>query len=288
MKLKYITTPLSEGGAAVPGCGTIHISEISSTLTRISADLELPIDLNDYTIGSTGKSEYSGDMDVIIDRKWWCHDIPAFREKLIKIYTEANVRRNGDTLHLKYPISFYDKAHQLRGPRTGYVQVDFNFGDVMWETFYHYSAGDESGYKGAHRNLAIGSLCATVDVTRSTDTDSLGRSISTVRWRYGQKGFVRVIRNSVQKNGVWLKKQTDTETNTPTFDPYIVSRILFPEDGLPDDLNSVESIMDAVHRNYPPKKRELIWERMAINFYQWKDGRNFSYPQEISKYLPNE
>jgi len=57
MDLKYKTLPINEAGTAVQGCGTIHISEIQTTLTKLSDELGFPFDLNDYTVGSTGKTE---------------------------------------------------------------------------------------------------------------------------------------------------------------------------------------------------------------------------------------
>ena len=287
MKLNYATPPLSEGGSAVPGCGTIHLSEVTPTLTQLSDDLELPFNLSDYTIGSTGKSEYSGDLDVVIEDKWWGHGITAFRENLVELFGPHDVARNGSMLHIKYPIVGFNAKLDERKPRTGFVQVDFNFGNYEWEKFYHYSSGSESAYKGAHRNLAIGSLCATVDtyVMRS-ELDSFDRPISVTRWKYGPKGFCRILRQSTKSNGKWIKKQTDIAIGQPAFYPDVIAKTLLPLDGVPDDLNSLESIMDAVCRNYDLEQRERIWERMANNFYDWPDGRNFNYPSEISKYLP--
>lgn len=289
MKLNYITTPESEGGAAVPGCGTIYLSEVHPTLIKLSDELELPFDLNDFTIGSTGKSEYSGDIDVVIDDKWWGHGIPKFRENLVTLFGSHDVARNGTMLHIKYPIVGFDASKDDRKPRTGFVQVDFNFGNYEWEKFYHFSPGSNSAYKGAHRNLAIGSLCATVDtnITRS-ELDSFGRPIAIVRWKYGPNGFSRILRHSVKTNGKWIKKQTDTILKGPFFDPYDIIEALFPVNSKLTDLDSLESIMDAVCRNFDLEQREKIWKRMAGNFYDWSDGKNFNYPPEISKYLPQE
>jgi hypothetical protein len=46
--------------------------------------------------------------------------------------------------------------------------------------------------------------------------------------------------------------------------------------------------MAAVKRNYGMTDCERIWKRSAANFHDWKDGRNFLYPEEISKYFPTD
>jgi len=54
---------LTEGGS-MPGVGAIHIDEINPTL--IPLEKELGIDLRNNTLGSVGKREFSGDIDVAL------------------------------------------------------------------------------------------------------------------------------------------------------------------------------------------------------------------------------
>jgi hypothetical protein len=290
MKLKYKTPPESEGGAAVPGCGTIHISEIKATLTKLSNDLEFPFDLNDYTTGSTGKSEYSGDIDVVLDDKWWGHGPVALRQNLVELYGVENTARNGSIVHLKYPIVGYNAALDERKPRTGFVQVDFNFGNYEWEKFYHHSPGDESEYKGAHRNLMLAAICAAVNTIQSREVDTLNRPVWQVRYKFGENGLMKIRRTSQKdiRSGQWMKKQNDEVMEGPFTTPEDVVRRLLPCNGTPADLFSLETIMAAVKRNYGMTDCERIWKRSASNFYDWKDGRNFLYPEEISKYFPSD
>lgn len=295
MKLKYITPPVNNGGTAVSGCGTIHWSEIRNTLVKLSDDLELPFDLNDYIIGSTGKKEYSGDIDLVIDNKWWSNGPGTFRENLNKLYGIENTARNGDMIHLKYPIVGYNSEYNMLQPRTGFVQIDFNFGDSDWERFYHYSPGNNSEYKGAHRNLLIAAICSSVNVKAGflyeTQLNTLSicdndRPESIIRWKFGQHGFSQIFRYSVKdKHGHWKKKQEDIILAGPYTNPQTIRGILFPYDTRKDDLDSLETIMEAVKRNYGMTDCERVWRRAAENFLTWKDGENFIYPDEISKYF---
>jgi len=287
MDLKYKTLPESEAGTAVQGCGTIHISEIQPTLTKLSNDLEFPFDLNDYTLGSTGKKEYSGDIDLVLDDKWWGHGSKALKENLDALFGKENVKVYGAMVHLKYPIVGYDPTKDERKPRTGFVQIDFNFGNAEWEKFYHFSPGSESAYKGAHRNLALAAITFAVNKLESKEKDSYDRPEWEVRYKWSPKGFARVHRISMKdmRSGVWMKKRCDTVIEGPHFDPAVIARIIFPVDGTEKDLESLENIMAAVKRNYDKDQQEAIWKRMASNFSDWRDGKDFEYPSEIDQYF---
>lgn len=287
MELKYKVPPENEAGTAVQGCGVIHIHEIQPTLTKLSNDLEFPFDLNDYTLGSTGKKEYSGDIDLVLDNKWWVYGSKALKEDLDGIFGKENVKIQGSMVHLKYPIVNYNEKQDKRKPRTGFVQIDFNFGDTEWEKFYHYSPGSESAYKGAHRNLALAAITFAVNKTDADEKDSYDRPVWEIRWKWSPKGFVKVRRVSLKdsRTGNWMKKREDVVIEGPHFSPEQIARILFPKDGVISDLNSLETIISAVKRNYSLDEQELIWQRMASNFRDWRDGKDFVYPSEIDRYF---
>lgn len=287
MELKYKILPGGEAGTAVQGCGTIHISEIKPTLTKLSDELEFPFDLSDFTLGSTGKKEYSGDIDIVLDNKWWTDGPVVLKENLDKLFGKNNVKINGSMVHLKYSIVGYDSAKEKRQPRTGYVQIDFNFGDADWERFYHFSPGDSSAYKGAHRNLALAAITFAVNKEESVEKDSYDRPAWEIRYKWSPKGFSKVKRLSLidPRSGCWMKKRQDEILEGPYFDPSVISKIIFPKDGTEKDLYSLESIIDAVKRNYNNAEQEAIWKRMASNFSDWKDGKYFEYPSEIEPYF---
>lgn len=288
MKINYKTPPLNNGGGAVSGCGTIHKSEIAPTLDQLTADWTgmSPVNFNECLVGSTGKREYSGDIDLVLDTKWCKLSSGAIADFLREMTGAANVARHGEMVHLKYPIKNFDASQNEIGPRTGFVQIDFNIGDAAWEKVYHFSPGDKSAYKGAHRNLGIAAITTVVDVTRDDEVDTFNRPIVSKRWKWSPHGFVRVIRQSQRdKNtNVWMKKQLDTVIDGPYFDADRIASILF-EDGTAADIESLETLMVAVKRNFGMVDQERIWKRMAENFSDWSQGKDFWYPPEIDKYI---
>jgi len=287
MELKYRTIPENEGGGAIPDCGTIHKSEVKPTLDKLSDDLGFHIDLNDFAIGSTGKKEYSGDLDLVLGDYEWGHGPVAFKKHLDLIYNENDTRRTGTMIHLKYPIVNYKEELQERKPRTGFVQVDFIFGDVKWEKIFHFSAGAESEYKGFHRNILISAICTALATEVSDKLDTFGRPVSQIRWKFGPKGFVQVERVSTfnESSGKVHKKQKDTQLTTPVFDFHAVIGTLFPESNTLFDLDSVETLMNAVKRNYDKNTQEKVWKQIVYDLSMRDDAKMFIYPPEIAKYI---
>lgn len=287
MKLNYITPPTQAGGAAVPGVGTIYINEVSATLTALSDDLELPFDLNDYKIGSTGTRVYSGDLDVVLDTQWY-KDTPArLMSDLVELFGVTAVRKTGTLVHLAYPIKNYDETKQEVGPRTGLVQVDFYLGDYDWEYFYHYSCAN-SAYKGAHRNLAISAVAAIKDCSVvDSQLDQLDRPLKEVRYKWGPNGLLRIERVLVENSvtpGKYNKAPRDEVIAGPWKDPQVIAEKLFIN-GVPEDLDSLETIILAVKRSFGIAKQEVIFKRIAKNFMGWPDHKMFYYPPEIASYI---
>lgn len=287
MKLNYITPPSHAGGSAVPGVGTIYMDEVTGTLDALSDDLELHVNLNNYRIGSTGKRRYSGDLDIVLDTIFWDSSSKTLAEELKNIFGESAVARNGTIVHLAYPISNYDTTKNEVGPRTGYVQVDFKIGDYDWLNFYHHSSAN-SAYKGAHRNLAIAAICRVKDNFNNGEFDQLGRAVEEVRYKFSDKGFCRILRQ-----GVWSpvhKKYTKAQKDTIIGGKYTqneeeIVKALFTN-GTVDDLDSLESLIAAVRRDFDAKDQDLIFAAMAKNFMEWPEGKLFHYPPEITTFIP--
>jgi hypothetical protein len=130
------------------------------------------------------------------------------------------------------------------------------------------------------------SICGAVNIETSDITDIFERP-NTLRWKWNPKGFVRVNRKSISDSntGECLRKQFDQIIEGPYFEAGKIASVLFPIDGKSSDLNSFESIFEAIKRNYGMVDQERIWIRMAKNLTEWKYGKEFSYPFEITQYF---
>lgn len=154
---------LIESGEAIKSSGPIHIDEIDPTLMKISKAIKLPFDmLKDNALGSVGKAEFSGDIDIALDKEEYTLD-----------ELETTLRTSGITdtkkspglgiISFGFPIENFDpsKKHPSK-ERTGIVQVDFMLGKPEWLKFGFHSAGDKSKFKGVYRTILISSVSSAM------------------------------------------------------------------------------------------------------------------------------
>lgn len=253
---------LSEGGA-MPGVGAIHIDEIEPTLD--SLEKVLGIDLKNNTLGSVGKKEFSGDIDIALEIK--PEDIPAFVEKLQNIPEVLDLAKSS-VIMTKVKIADYDPEKKVEGkPRTGYVQVDFMPGDPGWlKTYYHSPHEKDSKYKGVFRNILISSIAAHIDRKESKEKLPDGRAMKSERYMWSPTdGLVRIIRTPEpnKKGDGYTKKNNNKIIAGPYKNPDEIAQILNLDSA--DDLYSYESLRKAMDKNYSPELVNSILHDFAEN-----------------------
>lgn len=176
-------------------------------------------------LGSTGRKESSGDLDLLVDASEiskeelfnrlvnWC--------KRNKENPADFVRKSGISVHFRCPIS--GSSH------LGFVQVDFMFSDnPAWMT-WSMSADQPSQYKDADRQILLASIAK-----------SLG-----LRW--------------VAQTGLVTRDTGKVVANTPEH----VADTLFGPNAKPVDLKSVENIIEKL-RNDPEREQKLADARGSL------------------------
>ena len=256
-----MTNKLFEGGS-MPGVGPIHIDEINPTLDIL--EKHLGIDLKNNVLGSVGKKEFSGDIDVAIQVD--ADKIPELVKKIEACPMIMDIAKSS-VIMTKVKIENFDQSKQTTKPRTGYVQVDFMPGDPEWmKTYYHSPSDKESKYKGVFRNLMIATIAAIRDSRASGETIDDGRSAEVERWIWSPtEGLVRMKRVPAQrKDGKgYTKKNIDTPIQKPIKNPDQIAKAL-GLDGA-KDLNSFESLLAAIEKNLPADEVEKIKTSFAKN-----------------------
>jgi hypothetical protein len=131
----------------------------SEATTRIARDNVVPtvqwleqltgLSLVDNMLGTTGKKESSGDLDLAVDATKVTKEV-LIQQLLNKGINSADIRKSGDSVHLKTPI--------LGDPSNGYVQTDFMFGNPEWQRWSLRGAREGSPYKGVHRQVLMASI----------------------------------------------------------------------------------------------------------------------------------
>jgi len=257
---------LNEGGA-MPGVGPIHIDEIEPTLDAL--EKSLGIDLKNNVLGSVGKKEFSGDIDVAIQVD--PDDIPKLVKKIEASPLVQDIAKSSVIMTV-VDIVNYDASKQTSKPRTGKVQVDFMPGDPGWmKTYYHSPSEKESKYKGVFRNIMIATICAVYERKASEEKIADGRPVEVERWMWSPSdGLVRIKRTPVpnKKGDGYTKKNKNEQIAKPIRTAPEIANAL-GLDG-PEDLNSYESLKAAIEKNYTPEMVDKILDSFANN-HQVKD-----------------
>jgi hypothetical protein len=144
---------LTEGG------NVFKLADGTPATTRIARDDVVPtvqwlegitgLSLVDNMLGTTGRKETSGDLDLAVDADKISKEV-LIQQLLNKGVAQADIRKSGDNVHLKTPI--------LGDATNGYVQTDFMFGRPAWQHFAMAGSPEGSPYKGLHRHLLLASI----------------------------------------------------------------------------------------------------------------------------------
>ena len=135
----------------------INQTDVKPTLAWL--DLMLPgLDLQNNTLGSTGKKPTSGDLDVAVDAN------QVSKEQLITRLTQwatshglkpdEYIKKSGINVHFKTPIN--------GNPKLGYVQTDFMFLTNVPFSKFVLSAAADSKYGGSDRNVLMNSIAKSI------------------------------------------------------------------------------------------------------------------------------
>jgi hypothetical protein len=112
------------------------------------------LELTDHLLGTTGKKETSGDLDIAIDANEVNKN--EFAQKLADYIAKQGgnpkewIKKSGISVHFKTPI----KGEEANG----YVQSDFMFGERDWLKFSLQGGREGSELKGAHRHVILSSI----------------------------------------------------------------------------------------------------------------------------------
>mgnify|MGYP001008367215 CR=1 FL=1 len=268
---KYFT--LNEGGA-MPGVGAIHIDEINPTLTAL--ETSIGVDLMNNVLGSVGKRQFSGDIDVALQIQ--PEELPAFIEELKKNPLVLDIAKTS-VIMTKVKIMDFDESKSDGRPRTGFVQVDFMPGDPGWmKTYYHSPSETESKYKGVYRNIMIATLAAVHNRDQSDAKLDDGRAMEERRFMWSPtEGLLRVQRTPVpKKNGDGYTKKNKNETiDGPWKQPDEIAAQLGLDSG--KDLNSFESLLTAVKKNWTKEKLQYVID----GFKQNNVVQDIGVPEEL-------
>jgi len=134
------------------------------------------LELTDHMLGTTGKKESSGDLDLAIDANEVNKN--EFAEKLSAYIRDQGgdpkewIKKSGISVHFKTPIK--------GDPENGYVQADFMFGEREWMKWSMQGGKEGSELKGAHRHIILSSIASSRGMKWSFQNGLVNRETNEV------------------------------------------------------------------------------------------------------------
>lgn len=134
------------------------------------------LELTDHMLGTTGKKESSGDLDLAIDANEV--DKNEFANKLAEYIKKQGgdpkqwIKKSGISVHFKTPIRG-DEAN-------GYVQADFMFGERDWMKWSMQGGREGSELKGAHRHMILSSIAKAKGMKWSFQNGLMNRETNEI------------------------------------------------------------------------------------------------------------
>jgi hypothetical protein len=194
----------------------INQTDVKSTIAWL--EQLTGMELQDATLGSTGRKPTSGDLDLAVDANQFTKEQMVAQltqwAQMNKLKPEEYIRKSGISVHFKTPIN--------GRPDSGYVQTDFMFlKDVPFSKFI-LSAPADSAYRGQDRNVLMNSMAK-----------SMGYKLNQTA------GLQDRVTNEIISN-----------------DPDAIAQILLNKRATRNDLHSVETIISALETD--PEKDDKL------------------------------
>jgi len=147
------------------------------------------LNLVDNMLGSTGRKETSGDLDLGVDSTKVSKEV-LIQQLLRKGIDRNDIRKTGDSVHLKTPI--------LGDPSNGYVQTDFMFSDNPAFQSFSYAGTGAGEFKGVHRNILLASIAKALGMKWSPKFGLVNRETNEVISNNPQEIAKQLVNGTIQ------------------------------------------------------------------------------------------
>lgn len=271
------------GGKAFNLTRRIKREEIPLTLKWLSGYIPLSQEyLTNHLLGSSGKSPTSGDLDLNINySKELFDEILSSLQRCLPA-DSIKSRPGNKQIFTQVPIE--------GNTENGFVQIDFMFGDEVWQEFSYASPGEKSSYKGLFRTELIKALCAfNSDWVLEENDQVIARVGPTffhdrgVVWRYRYrpfrkdgKGRVKEFAETSEEIFLGLFPDSIRASHTCLTEPRNVAKFIFGSDDL-QVFFSYETLSKKILENFSYEDQKVILDI----YLERLNSLGVDIPQEI-------
>jgi hypothetical protein len=220
-----------------------------------------------HPVGSTGKAETSGDIDVAVDVN-----------KYTPMRVHDKISRNIGEDYAVFNTGTKVGSYAIPIGANYRVQVDLMFVEnVEWAKFSYFSAGDKSKYKGAVRTILLSAVAAAleepgVDAFHYVDGELIvrvGRAMDLTKGmkrvfqmrphkKYGE-GYVKALQHVDPEEIRQMHPDLEFDDNDIVVsDPLEVVQILFGPGTRPANVDTAEEVLDLINRFQPGKRKKIL------------------------------
>ena len=290
---------IKEGGNAVPNVSRIKLEYIQDTIESFKESILNKLfgyELNDalFTLGSTGKKESSGDIDLGIDLNdiFKNSEYKTLDDVLISLTNfvqeqgyEAVINSfSNDMVHIAFP--------QVGNENNELVQIDvlFTYYPEFTKFYMHSPFAGESKYKGAHRNEILRAIakCISYEVLKD---DYEGNPLMWKQYDISKDGVFDSIKTLIDSMGNKLKyKNTnedleisyakDVESKEITHNVQEAIELLLGDYQI-EDIDTFEKLLGLIQNcdrfKYKNKLNEIIDELKA----RLRENTRLEFPSEL-------
>lgn len=296
---------IKEGGNAIAGVDRIQLENIKPTIEEIITQYIEPIfghvilGKQIFLLGSTGKKESSGDLDLGVDLLNIQNEM-TIESAVGRLYEYIREDGTNETkineftknmVHFGFPQ--YNEKHEQIGKT---VQVDVLFTVTPdFCKFYMYSPSQtESSYKGAHRNDLLRAIAKFISF-QVIELDQNGEPVQWIQLDLSSSGVHNDVKTLIDDNGNRLKYgNTDEDLETGyavtisskpvTDDPNEAIEMLVGNYSI-KDIDTFEKLLNIIEndKNFKyAKAKERILQKAALLI---KENNRLDFPVELEKYL---
>ena len=289
--MRLFEAKLSQANKAMSKANIVSVPKdaVPAVIKHMSKLSGIPVE-DLHVVGSAGKSDISGDVDIAVNIEKYT----PFRvhDRITKSIGEEYGVYNKGTRVGSYAISVSDDKDWR-------VQVDLMFVDsIDWAKFSYFSPGDKSQYKGAVRTVLISAVAASmeekgIDAFHYVDDELIvrvGRGIDLgtglkrlfqmrTHKKYGE-GYTKALKNASPEEIRQLHPDLEFDDDEITInDPHQVVQILFGPGTRPANVDTAEEVLELINR-FPAGKRNKILNIAKIRAKQLA-AKGFQLPEEI-------
>ena len=253
-----------------------------------------------FLLGSTGKKESSGDLDLGFDLTFNKNDISIESAigqlyDYIKSISQSEVKINEfthDMIHFGFPQ--YDKHGNLVGKT---VQVDILFtATPEFCKFYMYSPSEkESSFKGAHRNDLLRAIAKVISF-QPIKIDDNGNLLTWIQFDLCSNGMFNCVKTIVDENDNHLKwgntdedleigYAVDLSKKLISADPNEVIKYLIGNKYKISDIDTFEKLLNIIEHDNDFKfsfiKDKILVEAASLMY----ENNRIQFPEVMEKYL---